>query len=149
MRTKSKYTIWIVVVLVVLILGCTLFTGENTSKDTSPSLPVPKLDRPLKCVSRSVPDSLPLREINRQMGLAASSGKDLEYWIDGERTTPGCHWNLEHVECQKDGCLYRCRETEALWHLSWQKNSNLKMEKLGSSTLIQTYVFSPQPARGN
>ena len=130
MKVKSKYAIWIVVVLVAMILGCVLLLGE-------------------KCVSECVPHSEPLQESDRQMSLAASSGKDLEYWIDGERGTAGCHWHLTHIKCERGGCLYRCSETEAIWRLSRQKNSSLKMEKCGDSTLQQTYIFSSPSVDGN
>lgn len=72
----------------------------------------------IQCVSECVHDKPPLRDVEREMCLASSSGDDLEYWIDGERSTAGCHWHLEHVKCQRIGCLYKCRETEILWRLA-------------------------------
>ena len=101
------------------------------------------------CVSECVPNPGPLRDVDRQMTLVPSLGKDLEYWIDGERETPGCHWHLMHIKCQRGGCFYRCRETEALWRLSQQRSLGLKMDKCGDSTLPQTYIFSLPPADGN
>ena len=131
MRMKCKYATWIVMGLFAIILcgagPCVSLSERKRTCD--------------ECVSSELVAS-PLRDLEHEMSLAALSGKDLEYWIDGEKETAGCHWHLTHVECQKDGCLYRCRETEALWHLSKQSNSSLKMEKLGDSTLPKIYVFS-------
>ena len=153
MRTKGKYVIWVVGALVATILGCVHLTGKNKSKDEHEPSAFPKPDSPSKCVSECVPDSLSLRDFERQMrlakvpgkeleywiwkthlwdGLAKVPGKELEYWIDGEHKTPGCFWRLEHVECQKDGCLYRCNKAD-LWRLS--------LQRLGNSTLPVTYIF--------
>lgn len=146
---KGKCVLWtvvdciIVVGLIPVIHGCIW----PTSKKESASSLLHDLDSSTRCVSECVTADSPLREFDRQMCLAASSEKDLEYWIDGERETPGCHWHLTHVECQRGRCLYRCRETEALWFLSQQGNSNLKMTKSGkSSTFQRTYIFSAQSA---
>ena len=140
MNMKSKCTAWIVLGLVSMIYGCIPPTLE---KESVPA-PLPASDSSLRCVSKCVTADSPLREFDRQMCLAASSGKDLEYWIDGERETPGCHWHLTHMKCQEDGCIYRCCETETLWHLTWQKNCSLKMSKTmeNNSTLRQEYIFS-------
>ena len=70
------------------------------------------------CVSESVHGKPPLTDSEREMCLASSLGKDLEYWIEGERSTAGCHWHLKHVKCQPSGCLYKCQETEMLWRLA-------------------------------
>ena len=123
---NMKFALGIVALFVAMIIcGCYLLSGSS------------------RCVSEYVTADSPLREFDRQMCLAALSGKDLEYWIDGERETPGCHWHLTHIECQSGGCLYRSSGTEHLWLLSLQGNSDLKMTKLDkTSTFQQTYVFS-------
>lgn len=97
-----------------------------------------------KCVSGALGAGILLKDSEREMCLAASSGKNLEYWIDGERSTPGCNWHLEHVECRRGSCLYRCRETEALWNLS-RSGKVVEMEKVDKdTTLPQKYKFKVQ-----
>ena len=94
------------------------------------------------CVSESVYGKSPLVDSDREMCLASSSGKDLEYWIDGNRLTEGCHWHLEHVKCQMGVCLYRCKETEAFWWLS-KDGGSIKMKKdVKGTNFPQEYKFA-------
>ena len=81
-----------------------------------------------RCVSESLREKSLLKDAEREVCIALSSGNDLEYWIDGERSTAGCHWHLEHVKCQNGGCLYKCRETEAYWRL-FKDGETIKMKK--------------------
>ena len=96
-----------------------------------------------RCVSEIMRDKPVLRDVEREMCLTSSSGSDLEYWIDGERSTDGCHWCLEHVKCQRSGCLYKCKETEILWRLA-KDGKTITMEKDvrgTNSNLPQQYHF--------
>ena len=121
MNTKTKKAIAVVSALVAV---CLLFVFATP-----------------KCVSEAIGAGTLLKDSEREMCLAASSGKNLEYWIDGERSTPGSNWHLEHVECRWSTCLYRCRETEALWRLS-SSGKFVEMEKADkSATLPQKYRF--------
>lgn len=99
-----------------------------------------------RCVSEIVQEKSMFKDSEREMCLASSLGRDLEYWIDGERSTDGCHWNLEHVTCQGGGCLYNCKETEVLWHLvrDGKAIKMVKDVKGTSSNLPQEYHYLPQ-----
>ncbi len=96
-----------------------------------------------RCVSEIVHERTVLKDNEREMCLAASSGNDLEYWLEGERSTDGCHWHLEHVKCQWSGCLYKCKEIETLWRLSKDgKVITMKKDVKGTnSNLPQEYHF--------
>lgn len=97
------------------------------------------------CVSESVHGKPPLTDVEREMCLSSSSGNDLEYWIEGERSTPGCHWHLEHIKCKSDGCLYKCKETEMLWRIA-KDGQSIIMEKdvkgTGSNLPLEYHFFS-------
>ena len=100
-----------------------------------------------RCVSESLRGKSLLKDADREVCIAMSSGNDLEYWIDGERSTAGCHWHLEHIKCQKDECLYRCRETEAFWRLS-KDGKAVKMKKdVKGATLPLEYHFADAQSR--
>ena len=94
-----------------------------------------------RCVSECVHDKTPFKDAEREMCLASSSGNDLEYWIDGARSTAGCHWHLEHVKCQGNGCLYKCKETEALWQLVGDGKAITMKKDVKGTTLPQEYHF--------
>ena len=141
MKLNGKQTLCIMMGLSTTVLGCTDFGVLLHPRAVS----LVEHDNPSTCVSERVSGSLLLRDFDRQISLTACSEISLEYWIDGERETPGCHWHLRHIECQENGCLYRCQETESLWQLSFLQNARLKMEKCGYSTLPQTYLFSLTP----
>ncbi len=116
-----------------IVVGCVHIPDSGTSR----------------CLSERVRDSPPLKDVEREMCLAAPSGSDLEYWIDGERLTPGCDWHLTHLECQLGSCLYRCRETEALWRLSNDGNAVMMTKVVEGTTLQQTYRFEEQSNHGH
>ena len=99
-----------------------------------------------RCVSEIMHEKSVLKDSEREMCLASAFEKDLEYWIDGERLTDGCHWHLEHVKCQRGECLYKCKETEVLWHLvrDGKAIKMVKDVKGTSSNLPQKYRYLPQ-----
>ena len=104
--------------------------------------PFPRPTAPA-CVSGMVQGRHTFRDREREMCLAASTGKDMEYWIDGYKTTPGCHWRLEHVKCERGSCLYKCVETEVWWRLVGD-GGTVTMQKdvrRTNSTLTQEYHF--------
>ena len=95
------------------------------------------------CVSGMVQGRHTFRDREREMCLAVSTGRDMEYWIDGYKSTPGCRWRLEHVKCERGGCLYKCAETEAWWRLAGD-GGTVTMQKdvhRTNSTLPQEYHF--------
>lgn len=121
------------VVNLILLAGCASVSsgGKDQSKDGEQG----------KCVSYSLSGKAPLKDCENEKCIAVSSGRDIAYWIDGERSTPGCNWHLKHVECQSEGCLYRCVETEALWLLS-RSDTIVEMEKkVKGTTLPNKYRF--------
>ena len=127
MKRQSLYA----VAALAIVSGCVHIPGSDTSR----------------CMSERVRGYVSLKDVEREMCLAASSGSDLEYWIAGERLTPGCDWHLKHLECQLGRCLYRCRETEALWQLSADDVAFLMEKVVEGTTLPQTYRFEEQPAQ--
>ena len=126
MKMKNKHVFFILVVGVTIALIMPVWHG--------------------RCVSEIVRDESMFKDCEREMCLALSFGKDLEYWIDGERSTDGCHWHLEHVKCQSGDCLYKCKETEVLWHLvrDGKAIKMVKDVKGTSSSLPQEYRYLSQ-----
>ena len=140
MRRKTLGTVMTLAVAANLILFARCASVSSGGKDQS------KDGEQGKCIAYSLSGKAQLKDYEQEKCMAVSSGRNIAYWIDGERSTPGCNWHLEHVKCEKGFCLYRCRETEALWHLSLfneQGNVRVVMEKdIGNDTTFpQKNIF--------
>ena len=97
-------------------------------------------ERP-KCIISSSLSGQALYDANREVLLSLSSDGTARYWIEGEEETAGCNWHLDHLECRKDGCFFRCRETEALWRIALS-GGVVEMEKVATGTMFpQKYEF--------
>ncbi len=120
---------------------CGCVSDDNQPDHISPIL-IP--EQP-ECVAEMIGEHAELTEPERELVLSHATGKNLEYWIKDESDTPGCHWHLEHLSCEKDGCHYKCKETEKKWILSGKKKVDgiaVGMVKLDpNSTLPQSYTF--------
>ncbi len=118
-----------------VLCGCVF---DNNHPDPIPPIQIPEA---LVCVAEMIGEHSELIEPDRELVLSHAMGKNLEYWIKDESDTPGCHWHLEHRSCEKDGCLYRCKETEALWFLSAKKDGVCMEKKVRGTTLPLSYMF--------
>lgn len=93
-----------------------------------------------------------LFDLNREIHLEISKGVESRYWIEDDSDADESCWHLEHVRCQPNGCLFRCRETAINWLLSIQNipgnNSSILMDKqqAGSNFPI-CYMFQKTEAR--
>lgn len=122
------------VVFSLVLCGC---VSNDNQQGSIPPIHIPG---PV-CVAEMMGEHSELIEPERELVLCHTTGKNLEYWIKDESDTPGCHWHLEHRSCEKDGCLYRCKETEALWFLSAKKDGVCMEKRVRGTTLPQSYMF--------
>ena len=88
-----------------------------------------------------------MQEPERGLRLVIQEDKNIWYWLDGEKSTPGCNWHLTHLDCKWDHCLYRCEETEALWMVRLRRDGLVMEKKSNTSTLPQCYVFHDETTR--